>query len=612
MPSVGLITYDITPVQGALANAFLILINSLFFNIKFIGHLSQYPEDSAPKLVNEDIAVFDFIIVGASAAGCTLANRLSEQEYWSVLLIEAGDYPQRTTAVPAFYPTFAPSGSDIWQYVLKKDRTVCTGYEDKKCRMYRGKLVGGTSAINNMHYLRGVYEDDNKTDILYESIENYADAPKKKTNVPKGEIHLEKVLQNNTALRGTLIAAYHELGLSEAHEKSLLGVRHVPLTIKDGERHHMARAFLTPLKIRSNFFLAKNTLVQGIVMNDPLDKRVKGVNVSLDNHNFFVQARKELILTAGPINNAKLLLLSGIGPRDYLLKRKIPLVLNMPGVGKNLKFHLAVPLFFTSNLNEDQTETDFIQDTFNYVMYRIGNFSHTGINDLVAFMSTEPYPNIPNIAVFHNYFKIGDRMLKIWLEGLSLDPKIVTNIMKANEKQVIIMLTLTLLRPQSTGEVKLNDTHFHGSPNIEGHFFSDPIGSDLLALTNAFSRVNKLQDSPTFQQLNIEFMDIVVPDCRNYAFCSIHYVKCYIKSMVYPTSDIAGSLKRGPECDSSAVVKADFEVRYIRCLRVCDSSILPHPGLSNTVASDAAMAVKLNEILKEKWIKNYVKNFTEP
>ncbi|KAH1011259.1 hypothetical protein HUJ04_000671 [Dendroctonus ponderosae] len=612
MPAVGVITYDVTPLQGALANAFLILINALFFHVKFIGHVNQYPEDSSEKLLREDENVFDFIIVGAGAAGCALANRLSEQDQWSVLLIEAGDYPQPSTGVPGLFPTFLDSSTDTWQYTIAKNKQYCQAYKNKQCHILRGKLVGGTSAINNMHYIRGL-DDGNKTQMIYECIENHVELDKFNNLdlMCKREIYLEQVFQKSI-VRKSMQDAYHSIGFSNNSQKSSIGYGNSYLTIRDGERYHMGRAFLTPLKGRSNFFLAKNTLVEGIVLNDPLDKRAKGVNVTIKNIRLFLQARKELILTAGPINNAKLLLLSGIGPKEYLLKRDIPVMLNMPGVGENLNFHLAVPLFFGLNatqLYEDYTETDLVQDTFDYVVYRSGNFSNVGIHDFVTFMSTDAYPNVPNIAVYHYYFKVGDRMIKTWLEGLQLNQKIVTNILKANEQQTILMFLVTLLRTKSVGQIQLNDTHFHGIPNIVGNFFTDPDGEDFIALTSAISRVANLQDTPPFETIGAQLLDIRVPNCRNYKFCSVHYVKCYVQNMAFPTSDISGSLRRGPECDTSAVVKPDYEVRYIRCLRVCDSSILPNPGLGNTVASDAMMAIDLSEILKKKWIKDYMSPF---
>lgn len=374
----------------------------------------------------------------------------------------------------------------------------------------------------------------------------------------------------------------------------------------------MARSFLTPLKSRTNFFLAVNSLVQGVVLNDPPDKRVKGVNVTVNNLKTFLQARKEVILTAGAINNAKLLLLSGIGPKEYLQKRKIPLVLHMPGVGKNLNFHLAVPLFLGLNASfiyEEYTETDSIRDTFDYVMFQSGNLSHIGLHDLVNLVSTEEYPNQPNVAVYHLFFKLNDPMLKTWLEGLHYLPKITAKLLKINSEQNILVLLATLLRAKSLSEVRLNDTHFQGNPNVVGNFFSDSNAEDLLALTTAFSKISNLQDTPSLVALGAEILDVGVPDCRNFKFCTPQYVKCYIKSMAFPTSDVSGSLKRGPECDHNAVVKADFEVRYVRCLRVCDASILPNPGLGNTVAADAMMGIQLSEVLKKKWIKDYVSQF---
>ncbi|XP_050302407.1 glucose dehydrogenase [FAD, quinone]-like isoform X2 [Anthonomus grandis grandis] len=611
MPPAGVISYDVTSLQGALANAFLILINSLFFNVKFIGHVSQYPEDSASKILNEDENVFDFVIIGAGAAGSALANRLSEQEQWSVLLIEAGDYPPPSTGVPGFFPTFMDSGPETWQYIIEKNKKNCQAYENKQCRFFRGRVIGGTSAINNLHYIRGIHEDENATDTIYETFESCPEEDRKKGDLLcKGEVHLEtKYVENTRSLLNILQEAYRKTDNDMSCDKTSIGFSHSYLMIKNGERYHMGRAFLTPLKNRNNFFLLKNAVAQGIVLNDPFDKRAKGVNISTNGQKIFIQARKELILAAGAINNAKLMLLSGIGPREYLQKRKIPVSLHMPGVGKNLKFQIGVPIFITFNksrLYSEHTEIDSIQDTFDYVMFRTGNFSHIGIHDFVTHLSTEKQSNVANVAVYHNYFKAKERMLNTWLDGWHLNLKITQKILKANDEQVILMLVPTLLRPLSSGEILLNETLHEGIPRIIGNFFTDPDGEDLLHLINAFTKVTKLLDTPPFQELGADILDIGLPECRNYKFCSIHYVKCYIMNMASPNYNVAGSLKRGPECDDSSVVKLDYEVRYIRCLRVGDSSILPATGLGNTVATDALIGVKLGETLKEKWIKDYV------
>ncbi|VEN57086.1 unnamed protein product [Callosobruchus maculatus] len=106
-----------------------------------------------------------------------------------------------------------------------------------------------------------------------------------------------------------------------------------------------------------------------------------------------------------------------------------------------------------------------------------------------------------------------------------------------------------------------------------------------------------------------EFIDIDVPNCRNYKFCSMRYVRCYIENMAFPRGGIAGTTRMGPECDETAVVKEDLELRRVRCLRVADSSILRELPRANTIATDAAIGFRLGEILKAKWMKDYEAKF---
>ncbi|XP_030752919.1 glucose dehydrogenase [FAD, quinone]-like [Sitophilus oryzae] len=607
MPT-GIITYDITHLRGAFANAFLILINALFFNIKLIGDYTQYPADASSKLLDGEETTFDFIIVGAGAAGCALANRLSQQDQWSVLLIEAGDIPETTTAVPALFPTFFESALDTWQYRLEKDKETCRAYKNKQCSMFRGRVLGGTSSINNLHYYRE-RSLENSLNLIYQSIEYYPNAEGE--NVYEGDIQLEKI-NSSSEIRSVLREAYEKLSFNEALENSPLGILENYLTIKEGERLNMARAFLTSVKSRSNFFLAKNTVVDSIVTNHPIDKRVKGVNVTISDKKVFLQARKELILTAGSINNAKLMLLSGMGAKDYLLTRKIPVILDLPGVGKNLQMHVTIPMFVSLNATFDSnqsSELEFIRSVFDYIMVRSGNLSTIGIHDFSLYASTAEHPTDPTIAIHHNYFHIQDRMLAAWLNGWKFEQKISTNLLEKNRNQPILLFLVTLMQPKSRGEILLNETHFQSSPNIVGNFLKDEENEDMRSLLTGFTLVTNATETAPLKDIGAELIDIGLPDCRSYKFCSLHYVKCYIKNMVHPTSDVAGTTARGPECDKYSVVKNDFEVKQMRCLRIADSSILNEIPVGNTVASDAMLGISVSEILKEKWIKDYVSPF---
>ncbi|KAJ8958487.1 hypothetical protein NQ318_002280 [Aromia moschata] len=398
----GVVEYDISHIKGPLANTFLMLINALFFNVKLIGLNDVYPRDYSQQLLKEEETVFDFIIVGGGAAGCAAAKEITETNIWTVLLIEAGDYPSPSTEVPGLFQAH-PGSREDWQFWIEQDKRACQGMVNQRCMFTKGKVLGGTSAINNLRYSRGLpdnYDRNNcdewsstVTSAIFDKLESYIGSEELQFHFgTSGEVHLQ--LSNFTGHpKELLYKAYKDTGYLPMPRRKYIGLTDHTLTIRNGERYNMAKAFLTPIKDRPNLFFTKNTMVTGVVCTEPVDKRAVGVNVSIDGNEFFIRARKEVILTAGPINNAKLLLASGIGPANYLKERKIPLVADLAGVGKNLQFHLVVPMYVAidpcENCPKDYyKELDFIADISEYILTRRGNLSGIGIGEFAAYILT--------------------------------------------------------------------------------------------------------------------------------------------------------------------------------------------------------------------------------
>lgn len=433
----------------------------------------------------------------------------------------------------------------------------------------------------------------------------------------KGQIFLDAYnLQNN--IKNLLRNSYRETGYTRIPRRKFLGFTDHLLYIKNGERFNMAKAFLTPIKERPNLFLTKNTEVEGLVLNEPRDRRVNGVNVSISGIRFFIRARKEVVLAAGPLNNAKLLLLSGLGPRPYLEARSIPVVVDLPAVGKNLIFHITLPLYVSIEPCCDQPkdyyrEIELIRDVFDYLMHRSGNLSHTGINHMVTYISARKTgATWPNLAIYHKYFKIGDRNLMAWLDAMDYHDTIKKALLTTNKEKAIILFMVSLLEPISRGEVALNDTHYLSNPEVNPNFMSDDENMDYETLLSGFDYVTNLTGVDEMQKYKAEFLNLNVPNCRNYKFCTMAYVKCYIANMAYPASDVVGSTKIGEVCDPSTVVTKDLEVKHVRCLRVADSSVLSEIPIGSTVATDAMIGFNLGEILKQKWMRDYMSPFHKP
>ncbi|CAG9861257.1 unnamed protein product [Phyllotreta striolata] len=637
----GVVEYDMRGVRGPLVHNFVLLINALFFNMKMIGLPDIYPVDYSECLRKGKQDTFDFIIVGAGGSGCVLANRLTENGKWSVLLLEAGEYPSPSAEVPELFRSLTGTDED-WKFVNEKDKHACNAYTDGYCELPRGKVLGGTSSINNMVYVRGLTEDydrlsfsswgSNATYTIFEQLEDYRGT--EEFNIAygiDGPIPLEH-MTGYADVKNYLKNVYKKVGLLSMSHRHALGFSDFLSTTRNGERQNMAKNFLTPIKNRPNLFLSLKSDVTGIVVNELVDLRVAGVNVTIGGRNLYLKARKEVILTAGPINNVKLMMLSGLGPRGYLNEKKIRVVADLPGVGKNLQMHLLIPMFVAyrpqgSVCSQDfYTETDRIKDTYDYIIHRTGALTDTNINNFFSYITTKSKSyTVPDIAVSHLYFKIDDRSLINWMEHSKYEKSIKNVILKTNQERALYIFYLRLLYPESRGEVFLNDTYHlgdefeytdelvsypplsAGNPKIIPNFMSDRDNVDFDKLLSGFDFITNMTDS---MKDELEFLDLDIPNCRNHKFCTLGYVRCYIYNMASPNYDVSSSTQMGAECEKMAVVKENLEVRSVRCLRVADSSVLNLIPISNTMAADAMIGFRMGEILKTKWDSDYISQHT--
>ncbi|CAH2005467.1 unnamed protein product [Acanthoscelides obtectus] len=421
---------------------------------------------------------------------------------------------------------------------MLKEPRACLGLRES--RISRGKALGGTSAIGNLMYIGGLPEDYDENGFvqwdgsifrdIFMHLEDYTGSEQSYYGHGKGGLlHFEDAVYNESA-KDMLEVHYIKVGSKRMPKRHSLGMISHFLMTKNGERYNMAKVFLTPIKDRPNLFFSKNTLVESIQISEPVDKRATGVNVSINGIRLSLRARKEVILAAGPINNPKLLLLSGIGERGYLDKLKLPYKAYMPAVGKYLQMHVALPIYVSLNRTcptcepEVYNETTLYQDTFEYILQRKGRFTHTGVNNFVNYILTKKTgTTLPNLSVQHMYFRIEDRNLLAWLEAMDYHPKIAGRLLSVNKLNPMMMFLVTLIHPLSRGELNLNETHLLGDPSIKGAIFSDEESSDFDTILSGFNYITNL--TTVMDDLAAEFMDIDIPNCRNYKFCSMRLVE---------------------------------------------------------------------------------------
>ncbi|XP_051156152.1 glucose dehydrogenase [FAD, quinone]-like [Leptopilina boulardi] len=573
-------------------------------NLSYTTLLSKFKqlnpdENILQKLekVPEDV---DFIVVGAGTAGCILANRLSENKSWSVLLLEEGGEEPLIASIPASLPALVEISR---YYKTLSDENSCLA--NNGCLYISGKVMGGTSSINGMMYVRGTKEDFNTWDKLGNPGWNFNDVLpffiKSEENRNKDIVKLNpgyhgtdgyqsiQRLPYEDPISTTLLKALREIGLNDTdfNGANQIGSMRAQATSKDGTRASTNVAFLRPIrKKRSNLLIRTNSRVMKIMI-DTETKRAIGVEFTSTKTGAtkVVMARKEVILSAGTIESAKLLMLSGIGPRDELQKHNINVVQNSP-VGQNLQDHVTfMGIRYKLQGGEFLYNPDCATRQLHlneYLKFKNGPFSSVGVIHSTAFLQShlEPNSTAPNIQFL--------------FQSNATSPD---SCMYYNN----FYLRVVLLSPKSRGYVKLNETDpFMGNPIINFNFFSN--SSDLEELIEGTRLGLKLANTTAVKESIFKFDSTPLTGCEQYEFNTENYWRCSAAQYTVSLYHSSGTCKMGPRNDSEAVVDARLRVYGIKGLRVADASIMPLITRANPHATIMMIAEKAGAMIKEDWI----------
>ncbi|MDJ0641009.1 MAG: choline dehydrogenase [Paracoccaceae bacterium] len=524
---------------------------------------------------------FDYVIIGAGSAGCVLANRLSDGGKFQVALLEAGGRDSSPWIhVPVGYFKTMGNPKTDWGYMTEPD----PGLNGRVIKWPRGKVLGGSSSINGLLYVRGQAADYDHwrqlgnagwgwEDVLplFKRSESYAGGS------PEIRGRHGPLSVSDSAVSRDCVDKYLEAAVNLGYPKnddyngsSQEGVGHFQLTMRNGRRCSSAVAYLGPARRRGNLTILTNTPAQRLVFDG---KRATGVEVLHQHTRKVIKARKEIVLSAGAIASPQLLMVSGIGAPDELRDHGIEVVQASPGVGKNLQDHLQARPVYKTTLSTINTEINslFKQGliALHYAATRTGPMTMAASLG-TAFLKTRPDLKEPDIQ-FH-------------VQPFSASEKI-------NKPHDFNAFTASVLqmRPESAGHLKLKSADMRDHPAIHPNYLATKTDQDTIVEGIRIAR-RIARTEPAASIITDEYTPGPSVSDDDYD-AILDWARSNATTIYHPT----GTCKMGH--DPMAVVDDKLRVRDIQGLRVADASIMPMIVSGNTNAPTIMIGEKASDLV---------------